>query len=128
MRYSKDANHNSIIDDLKLYGVWVLDCARFGDGISDSITWFQNKTVFIEIKFGKKAEFKRSQLVFMSMCRAYVGYVKNFEEALNLARYPEQYALDQSRKDKIAGFLKRWDGKRILVSTFEKEIFKGTIK
>lgn len=119
--YSVDKNHKEIVDGLRKHGVAVINNSDSGKGRLDIATHF-NLTCFIELKYGKAAEFKRSQLEFLANWKGLCGYAMNFDEALRLAKYPEDFALTNKQKLKILQWLVRNpDRKRVLVSTFEKE-------
>ena len=105
-----------------------MDNADSGGGRLDIITHFDS-TVCIEIKFGEKAEFKRKQLVFLANWKGFCGYVRNIEQALDMAKYPEKFALTEKEKLKISGWLARNPEKKtVLVKTFEMEAFGKTDK
>ena len=125
--YSTDTNHSEIVKGLEGCGVSVMDNADSGRGRLDIITHF-DLTCCIEIKFGARAEFKRKQLEFLANWKGLCGYVRNFDEALKLAKRPEDYALTAKQKLKILQWLARNPSRKtVLVSTFEKEAF-GIIK
>lgn len=113
----KDANHSTIIDDLRKRGVTVADLSTMGGGICDIATDFRQRTVFHEIKCGPKAELKKSQVRFLSLWSGYCGIVRNSEEAIALATDPAKHALTQVQKDKLAAFYIRMDQPRVHLKT-----------
>lgn len=54
IRYAKkvDSNHGQVRDDLRRAGYDVLDCSRFGGGLSDLIV--RSPLLFVEVKAGTK--------------------------------------------------------------------------
>lgn len=49
-----DANHQQMIDALRLTGWFVKDTSRLGDGFFDLVIQKPQRTVFVELKDGKK--------------------------------------------------------------------------
>lgn len=123
MKYAKrlDANHTDIVHSLEKVGVCVLDLSGAGNGILDLIT-HHSHTVLIELKYGAKAELKKSQMELLSRWTGYCGIATSFEEAERLAKQPEHYALTRQQQLKIAMFLAKWEGKRLHLGTFIKEV------
>lgn len=119
-RVSKDANHDEIVDALRKHGVDVIDLAGMGDGVSDIITHYRGKTVFIEIKCGPKAELKKKQVRFLAMWSGYSGIARNVDEALALATDPINSALSDSEKNIFAQYYATMTAKKVHLATIDK--------
>mgnify|MGYP003551867500 CR=1 FL=1 len=105
MRYkkSRDKNHADIQNSLEKCGVLVADLSGNGGGCPDIATYFQGQTVWLEIK-------------------GYCGIVQNFEQALAMAKHPNQHVLTSAEKLKISQFLVKFTGDRITVKQFYEVI------
>jgi Holliday junction resolvase len=102
-RITRDKNHKSICDELSKRGVQCLDLSGSGGGVTDIVTYFRGKTVFLEIKFGKDAKLKKTQAKFLSEWRGFCGIALNIDEAYALATKPEVTALNDRQKNYLAG-------------------------
>lgn len=124
MKHSTDANHSDIVRGLERFGVQVKDCSKVGSGFPDILTCYKNIVCLIEIKYGKDAQIKRTQMEFIANWKGYVGFAETFEEAINLAKTPSIYGLGQNQKDKIAVFLRTFKQKAMRFSTFKKDVLE----
>lgn len=96
-----DANHTQIANDLRKIGVNVADLSGNGSGCPDLLVHHYIASVLIELKHGKDAKLKRSQIKFMGNWRGFVGIARNFEEAKQLAFEPGKYCLTAKQKEKL---------------------------
>lgn len=119
---SLDKNHLEIVLALRRQGIHVTEFDRNGRGIPDVQTYARGKVVFIEIKHGKNAVLKKSQIEFLSQFPGYIGIARDSDEAFQLATEPEKYALTYAQKEKLKAFAYRLDAKEVRLATVEKEI------
>jgi len=112
-----DKNHAEIVGELRGAGVYVEDLRDTGGGVSDIVTYFGYKTVFIEIKHGAKAAVKKSQLKFLATWKGHCGIAVDAESAIRLAKEPEKYALDSRQKDLLLVLWSKLEGKAIHLNT-----------
>ena len=124
MRYkkSRDKNHADIQNSLEKCGILVADLSGNGGGVTDIATYFQGQTVWIEIKAGNTSHVENSQLKFFSKWKGCCGIAQNFEQALAMAKYPNQHVLTSAEKLKISQFLVKFTGDRITVKQFYEVI------
>jgi len=119
MRFARriDQNHVAIVNELAKRGVHAVNLTTAGDGICDIITYFRGKTVFIEIKFGRDARLKKTQLKFIGNWPGFIGIARNAEEAYSLATEPERYALTAKDKDRFLAVYARTEGPHVYLQT-----------
>ena len=98
------------------------DFAKAGEGLPDLLTIKSDKVCLIEIKFGKRARIKKTQMRFIGNYPSYVGFAETTEQAERLAKDPVIFALPKKIKDKIAVFEQTFAAKEMLFSAFKKEI------
>lgn len=124
MRFAKrnDQNHTAIIDALRKHGVQVEDLSGNGNGVCDLVTHYKGMVCFIELKYGKRAELKKSQVKFLSEWRGFCGIASNFDEAYALAIAPAIQALTPRQKDKLAAYLVTMTAKKVHLPTILKVI------
>ena len=120
--YSTDANHSDIKQHLESLNIRVYDFAKAGDGFPDLLTVKNRIVCLIEIKFGKKAEIKKTQMKFIGNYPGYVGFAETIEEAEKLAKDPVAFSLTQKDKDKIAFFEQDYKQKKMHFETFKREV------
>ena len=124
MRYkkSRDKNHADIQNSLEKCGILVADLSGNGGGVTDIATYFQGQTVWLEIKVDNASHVEKSQLKFFAKWQGYCGIVQNFEQALAMAKHPNQHVLTSAEKLKISQFLVKFTGDRITVKQFYEVI------
>jgi hypothetical protein len=119
MRFAKrtDANHVEIVNELRKRGVFARNLTTAGDGVADVVTHYRGKVVFMEIKFGKKAEMKKTQMKFLGSWPGYCGIARTVDEAINLAMEPDKYAFTQKQKDNLLIAHSRTEGTKAHLQT-----------
>ena len=126
--FSKDANHNSTIKFLASCFVWAHDGAAIGNGFTDLIVYDMTGKAemgFLELKTdNKKADFKRTQIEFMSKCPAPIGFAKTNEQALAFAKDPQKFGLTKYQKERLLALLLRDQRKKFPVTEIEKLLEK----
>ena len=121
--FSTDANHKELKQHLQSMMVQVYDFAKAGNGFPDLLVVNRKKVVvLIEVKFGKRARIKKSQMRFIGNYKGFVGFAENVDEAQCLANYPDVYALPQTIKDKIARYELTYKEKEQFFTEFKREI------
>lgn len=87
----KDANHVEIVNAMRQWGVFVVDLAGAGDGITDTLCGWRGAWTLVEIKDGKKSPSRRqltpAQLRFHADCADHglpCRLVASVDEALSL--------------------------------------------
>ncbi len=121
-RKQKDANHIAVVNELRRLGVSVVDLSGNGAGCPDLLLYYRGNTVLCELKCGKKAELKKTQVKFMSEYRGHVGIAQTALEAAALAKEPDFWSLTDRQKDKLAGFLLTMDKPKVHLATILKII------
>ena len=96
-----DANQKQIIADLEKVGVCVVNLSDTGGGVCDILTHCRGNAVLVEIKHGKTANVRRSQIELMARYTGYIGVARTFEEAENLAKFPSLFALRWGERNKL---------------------------
>ena len=119
---SRDSNHASIQSSLEKCGISVADLSGNGGGCPDIATYWNGQTVWIEIKVGTGSHVENSQLKFFSKWKGYCGIAQNFEQALAMAKYPNQHVLTSAEKLKISQHLVKFPSDRITVKRFYEVI------
>jgi hypothetical protein len=124
MRYkaSRDANHRDIVVTLTKRGVSAWDLSTSGGGVADIVTYYRSYTVFIEIKFGKDAVLKKTQLWFLGMWNGFCGIARDENEAFALATDPVKHALTHEQKQKLLAMHAVMKTKHISLNTVMKAI------
>jgi hypothetical protein len=119
MRFAKrtDQNHVEIVTELRKRGIYARNLTTAGDGIADVVTHYRGKVVFMEIKFGKTAKMKKTQMKFLGSWPGYCGIARTVDEAVNLAMEPERYAFNQRQKDNLLIAHSRTEGKEAHLQT-----------
>lgn len=121
--HKRDKNHNEICADLRKRGLCVEDLSASGNGVADIITHNKKgQTVFIEIKFGKDARVKKSQLKFLGNWSGWCGFAETPDEAFLLATKPEEKALTYKQKQRVLEFYVRLKSQHVNYSTLKKEL------
>lgn len=121
-RITRDKNHAEIVDALQKHGVDVLDLSTSGGGVADIVTHHRQKTVFIEIKCGPRAELKKTQVRFLALWSGHCGIVRTIDEAVALATDPVSNALTDPQKDKLAVFYGTMQTPKVHLNTILKAI------
>jgi len=98
----RDKNHVEIAKALQQRGVYVLDLATSGGGVTDIVTHHKGRTVFIEIKAeGRHSHIEKTQMKFLGEFPGYCGIARTEDEAYKIATDPEGYGLSQAQKDRL---------------------------
>ena len=93
----KDAQHTQIVKELQKCGVAVLDLSDTGNGCADILTHYNAYSTLIELK-EPKGEFKRKQIELMANWKGHIGFARNFDEALNVAKHPMGFGLNLNER------------------------------
>ena len=125
---SLDANHPAIVKALKQIGASVGEADVIGKSFPDLIACLHpNKAVLIEVK-PLDGKFSIAQLRFLAEWKGYSAFASTELEAINVVRFPEDFALSERDKLRILQIVLRYEGKskaaypQIEVVKFEREL------
>lgn len=112
---SLDANHRSIVAELRSLGVEVVEIMEPVDILLE----YRGRVMFVELKTeSRNARYLRSQLTFLSQTRCPATIAKTASEAFEAVR--TGIGLSQKQKDALAGFLARETANRWGPAPIEK--------
>lgn len=117
-----DANQTPIIEALLRHGISVIDLADSGKGVADIVTFYRERVVFIELKCGKRAELKKTQVRFLGAWPGYSGIATTEEAAIALAKDPINNGLTDSQKVKLTKYHATMTAKAVHLPTILKVI------
>jgi len=123
-KYAKrlDANHTEIVNDLKKMGVHVYDLNASGSGLTDIMIHRGNRTFFVEIKCGKTAVVKKTQVKFLSEWAGYCGIARSLEGVLAIIELPYTGCLTVRQQDRLAAYYRSMTAKHVSLNVLERVI------
>ena len=123
-KYAKriDANHTQIVNDLRKMGVHVYDLNASGSGLTDIMIHRGNRTFFVEIKCGKTAVVKKTQVKFLSEWAGYCGIARSLEDVRAIIELPYNGCLTRTQKDRLAAYYRTMTAKQVSLNTLKKVI------
>lgn len=126
-KYAKrlDANHTEIVNDLKKMGVHVYDLNASGSGLTDIMIHRGIRTSFVELKHGKDAVVKKTQVKFLSEWAGFCGIARSLEDVLAIINAPHRGCLTQTQKDRLAAYYRTMTAKHVSLNVLEK-VINGT--
>jgi len=127
LKVTRDANHLSIVKDLKKLGYAVIDLAAVGRNVPDLIVSDATVTALVEVKLST-GWFYLGQLEFLAKWPGVAGFAETLDDALALMTEPEKHRLTWNQKQAILNICERLrnDEKRaqtqprVTVSKFNK--------
>lgn len=120
-----DSNQNEIVGHLERFGIQVIRLSDVGRDRPDLIVCENEIWVFIEVK-RPNGKISRGQVRWHATARGWSGIATDREEALNLARYPNAFALNRTEKRRLREWLDNHDDKQLSIDLF-RLIVKGRV-
>ena len=96
----RDANHLSIVKDLRKHGYHVIDLAAVGHSVPDIVVADADTTALIEIKT-PEGWFHLGQLEFLARWPGVAGFAERLADCIALLRRPESHRLSRLDKEVI---------------------------